>query len=104
MLLGVGAELTQTFDLNLLLPRAVERLFDVFPQADRGFVILREAGRLISKVSQTRRPDDAETRFSRTIVNRVLDSEKAVLIEDTNAPGNLDQSASIADYRIRSAM
>lgn len=104
MLLRVGAELTQTFDLNLLLPRAVERLFDVFTQADRGFVILREAGRLISKVSKTRRLDDAETRFSRTIVNRVLDTEKSVLIEDTNAPGNLDQSASIADYRIRSVM
>jgi sigma-B regulation protein RsbU (phosphoserine phosphatase) len=104
MLLKLGAELTQTFDLNQLLPRAVERLFAVFPQADRVFVILREAGRLTSRVSKTRRPDDADTRFSRTIVNRVLETEKSVLIEDTNAPGGLDQSASITDYRIRSVM
>ncbi len=85
MLLKLGAELTQTFDLKELLPRAVERLFAVFPQADRVFVILREAGRLISRVSKTRRPDDAGTRFSRTIVNRVLETEKSVLIEDTNS-------------------
>jgi serine phosphatase RsbU (regulator of sigma subunit)/pSer/pThr/pTyr-binding forkhead associated (FHA) protein len=105
MLLKFGAELTQTFDLGQLLPRVVDRLFAVFHQADRGFVVLQRDGKLVPKVSMTRRPDDAGTRFIRTIVNRVLETGHSVLIEDTSAaPDDIAVSQSIAEYRIRSVM
>ena len=42
MLLDLSVELSQTFDLDLLLPKIVDSLFQVFRQADRGFIILRD--------------------------------------------------------------
>jgi sigma-B regulation protein RsbU (phosphoserine phosphatase) len=104
MLLEMGAELTQTFDLEELLPKIVDRLFAVFHQADRGFLIVSDEGRLIPKVRKTRRNDDDGTRFSKSIVNRVLESGRAILSEDASAGKGVDLSQSIADCRIRSMM
>jgi serine phosphatase RsbU (regulator of sigma subunit)/pSer/pThr/pTyr-binding forkhead associated (FHA) protein len=104
MLLDMGAELAQTFDLGLLLPKIVDRLFAVFRQADRGFVIVNEEGKLIPKVTKTRRNDDEGTRFSRSIVNRVLETGQSILSEDASAGKGVDLSQSIADCRIRSMM
>src|SRR5207237_5794763 len=84
MLLDVGAELTQTFDLDDLLPKIVDRLFAVFRQADRGFLIISEDGKLIPKVNKTRRQDDEGARFSRSIVNRVLEKKESILSEDAS--------------------
>jgi serine phosphatase RsbU (regulator of sigma subunit)/pSer/pThr/pTyr-binding forkhead associated (FHA) protein len=104
MLLDMGAELAQTFDLDQLLPKIVDRLFAVFRQADRGFIIVNEEGKLIPKVTKTRRNDDDGTRFSRSIVNRVLETGQSILSEDASAGKGVDLSQSIADCRIRSMM
>lgn len=104
MLLDMGAELTQTFDVEQLLPKIVERLFAVFRQADRGFLIVNDEGKLIPKVSKTRRNDDDGTRFSKSIVNKVLETGHAILSEDASAGKGVDLSQSIADCRIRSMM
>jgi serine phosphatase RsbU (regulator of sigma subunit)/pSer/pThr/pTyr-binding forkhead associated (FHA) protein len=104
MLLDIGAELTQTFDLDQLLPQIIDRLFAVFRQADRGFLIVSEDGKLIPKVNKTRRPDDEGARFSRSIVNRVLEKGQSILSEDASAGKGVDLSQSIADCRIRSVM
>jgi serine phosphatase RsbU (regulator of sigma subunit) len=104
MLLDLGAELAQTFDLGQLLPKIVDRLFAVFRQADRGFVIVSEEGKLIPKVSKTRRNDDEGTRFSSSIVRRVLETGQSILSEDASAGKGVDLSQSIADCRIRSMM
>lgn len=104
MLLDLGAELAQTFDLTQLLPKIVDRLFAVFRQADRGFVIVNEEGKLIPKVSKTRRNDDEGTRFSSSIVRRVLETGQSILSEDASAGKGVDLSQSIADCRIRSMM
>jgi serine phosphatase RsbU (regulator of sigma subunit)/pSer/pThr/pTyr-binding forkhead associated (FHA) protein len=104
MLLEMGAELGQTFDLTQLLPKIVDRLFAVFHQADRGFVILHEEGKLIPKVSKARRNDDEGPRFSRSIVNRVIETGQSILSEDASAGKGVDLSQSIADCKIRSMM
>ena len=52
MLLELGAELAETFDVDALLPKVVDNLFQVFRQADRGFIILDEEGRLDSQGHQ----------------------------------------------------
>src|SRR5258708_17137313 len=79
MLLDMGAELTQTFDVEQLLPKIVDRLFAVFRQADRGFLIVNDEGKLIPKVSKTRRNDDDGTRVSKSIVNKVLETGHAIM-------------------------
>jgi phosphoserine phosphatase RsbU/P len=104
MLLDMGAELAQTFDMGQLLPKIVDRLFAVFHQADRGFVILSEEGKLIPKVTKTRRNDDEGPRYSRSIVNRVIEKGESILSEDASAGKGVDLSQSIADCKIRSMM
>jgi serine phosphatase RsbU (regulator of sigma subunit)/pSer/pThr/pTyr-binding forkhead associated (FHA) protein len=104
-LLNMTAELTQTFNLEELLPKIVENMFQVFRQADRGFIILADEDKLIPKVIKTRRGnDDASARFSRTIIKRCLETGEALLIEDASADKRFDLSQSIADCRIRSVM
>ena len=105
MLLALGAELAQDFDLNTLLPKIVEQLFAVFRQADRAFVIMYEEGRLIPRVTKTRRQGEEEkASFSRRIINRCLETGESLLSEDASADKRFDLSQSIADCRIRSVM
>jgi sigma-B regulation protein RsbU (phosphoserine phosphatase) len=101
-LLNIVADLTQTLDMDELLPKVGDSLFQVFRQADRGFIILAEDGKLIPKVIKTRHGDDASARFSRTIINKCLQTGQAFLSED--AGKNFDMSQSIADCKIRSVM
>lgn len=106
-LLSMTAELTQTFNIDELLPKIAESLFQVFKHADRAFLILGEEGtdRLIPKVIKTRRPaDETNARFSRRIVNKCLETAQALLSEDATSDKRFDLSQSIADCRIRSVM
>jgi serine phosphatase RsbU (regulator of sigma subunit)/pSer/pThr/pTyr-binding forkhead associated (FHA) protein len=108
VLLDITTNLAQTLELDALLPKIVHSLFQVFKQADRGFIIMREEGsdtRLIPKVIKTRRAhDETSAGFSRTIVNRCLTSGQALLYEDVTSNLKGDLSQSIADCKIRSVM
>jgi len=104
-LINMLADLTQTLGMEELLGKIMDRLFHVFRQADRGFVILAEDDKLIPKVIKTRRGlDEAGARFSRKIVNRCLETGEALLSEDASADQRFDLSQSIAECRIRSVM
>jgi serine phosphatase RsbU (regulator of sigma subunit) len=106
-LLELTADLTQTFDLAKLLPKVVDSLFQVFKQADRGFIIMAEEGtdKLIPTVIKARRAnDETSARFSRRIVFRCIETGEALLSEDASADKRFDLSQSIADCRIRSVM
>ncbi|MCS7047084.1 MAG: SpoIIE family protein phosphatase, partial [Gemmataceae bacterium] len=105
MLLELGAELSQTFNLDQLLPKIVDSLFNVFRQADRAFIIMAEDGKLIPRVTKTRRPGDEEKAgFSRKIINRCIENKQSILSEDAASDKQFDLSQSIADCRIRSVM
>ena len=106
-LLSITSELTQTFNLDELLPKVADSLFQVFKQADRCFIILGEEGsdKLFPKVIKTRRAgDEADARFSRRIVRECLEKAQAVLSGDATTDKRFDLSQSIADCRIRSVM
>jgi len=107
-LLDITSNLTQTFDEGALLPKIMASLFQVFKQADRGFIIMREEGadgKLIPKVIKTRRMhDETNARFSRRIVHQCIETGQALLSEDASADKRFDLSQSIADCRIRSVM
>ncbi len=106
-LVDISADLTQTFNVEQLLPKIIDRVFTVFKQADRGFIILADEGSqaLIPKVIKTRRlSDEGTARFSRRIVQESLKTSQALLSEDATADKRFDLSQSIADCRIRSVM
>lgn len=105
MLLDLGAELSQTFSLDQLLPKVVDSLFNVFRQADRAFIIMSDEGKLIPRVIKTRRAGEEEkANFSRKIINKCIETKTSVLSEDASADKRFDLSQSIADCKIRSVM
>jgi serine phosphatase RsbU (regulator of sigma subunit) len=108
-LLEVASALSKTLQEETLLPQIADILFNVFKQADRCFVIMREYNdgqeRLIPKVIKTRRANTETTaRFSKTIVRRVLEHGESLIIEDAQTGGQMSLSASIAEFKIRSVM
>jgi serine phosphatase RsbU (regulator of sigma subunit) len=106
-LLEITTTLSKTLDLDSLLPKIIDSMFQLFKQADRGFIILREEGssRLIPKVIKARRPHEENyARFSRRIVNQCLENVQGLLSDDAASDSRFAMSQSIADFRIRSVM
>jgi serine phosphatase RsbU (regulator of sigma subunit)/pSer/pThr/pTyr-binding forkhead associated (FHA) protein len=107
-LLEISTSLRGTLELDPLLPKIVDGLFQLFKQADRGFMILKEDGpsvKLIPKVIKTRRPTaEASARFSRSIVKQCLETVQAFLSDDASTDSRFGLSQSVADFRIRSVM
>jgi serine phosphatase RsbU (regulator of sigma subunit)/pSer/pThr/pTyr-binding forkhead associated (FHA) protein len=109
-LLEISANLSRTLDLDVLLPKIVDSLFQLFKQADRAFIILTAGGgeapvKLMPKVIRTRRPqDEASARYSRGIVNKCLETAQAFLSDDASQDSRLQTSQSVVDFRIRSVM
>ena len=84
--LGVLFELTRELGrkltLDAVLPKVLDSLFRVFPQADRGFIVLTDdRGRLIPRWTKTRRPSDDSIRISQTVIRQVLESKQSQLRE-----------------------
>jgi serine phosphatase RsbU (regulator of sigma subunit) len=85
----------------------VDSLFQLFRQADRGFIILRDedTGQLVPRAVKTRRDrDDTTPRFSRRIIEQCLDTGHALLSKDASIDPQFGSSESIAGCRIRSVM
>jgi serine phosphatase RsbU (regulator of sigma subunit) len=106
-ILEISSNLSKTLDLDALMPKIVESLFQLFRQADRCFVIQAEEGttRLLPRVVRTRRPhEEANARPSRTIVRRCLETAQAFLSDDASRDDRIQLSQSVVDFRIRSVM
>jgi len=104
-LLAISQTLARTLDLNEVLDRILEALFSIFPQADEGFVLLRdpESGKLRIRASRVRhsRRDDV-IRISKTIVNQAMESGKAILSANAPEDSRFSMSESIDGLRIKS--
>jgi serine phosphatase RsbU (regulator of sigma subunit)/pSer/pThr/pTyr-binding forkhead associated (FHA) protein len=104
-LLDISTNLSREINIDPLLARVAETLFGVFKQSDRCFVlILDEFGRPAPKVMRSRRPALDDTRFSRTIVKKTIESKQSYLSEDASSDAALGPAASIAEFKIRSVM
>ncbi len=106
-LLEISAKLSKTLELDQLLPKIVDNLFDLFRQADRCFIIQTdEAGtRLMPKLIKTRRSHEEENaRYSRSIVKRCLETGQAFLSDDASRDDRIQLSQSVVDFKIRSVM
>jgi serine phosphatase RsbU (regulator of sigma subunit) len=105
-MLEISSSLSKTLELDVLLPKITDNLFQLFRQADRCFLIQKDdAGKLVPKLVRTRRANtETNARFSRSIVQQCLDKAAAFLSEDASTDSRFGLSQSIADFRIRSVM
>jgi serine phosphatase RsbU (regulator of sigma subunit)/pSer/pThr/pTyr-binding forkhead associated (FHA) protein len=102
VVLQIAQELGQTLDLDPLLNRLLGHLFRLFPQADRGMVLLSEKDRLVVRAQRTRMAGGTDFAYSRTIVRKVLDEGIGILSEDVRGDRNLVLSATIVSLNLRS--
>lgn len=104
-LLQITRSLGNALKLDEVLPKVLESLFAIFPQADRGFIVMEEVnGDLVPRWVKTRRSEDeSETvRISRTIIREAMTEGAAILSLDATSDARFQSSESIADFRIRS--
>jgi phosphoserine phosphatase RsbU/P len=116
-ILEISRALSTELKIDMVAPKILDSLMDLFPQAERLFLVLvdQETKRLVRKAFKYRPTkksifstiipaDEIPMSISRSIVNHVLGQKKAVLSQDAGADQNLPTSASIADLKIRSVM
>jgi phosphoserine phosphatase RsbU/P len=90
-----------------VLPRLLDGLFQVFPRAERGFVLLSDASsrRLLLRARKIRgSAQGGPLRLSLSLIDRVVQSRRAILSADAAADSRFNASESIVDCRIRSVM
>ncbi len=104
--LEFSRKLSNTLDMAALLPRILESLFTIFPQTDRGFVLLRHpaTGQLQPRSVRHRQPDNVKPAVSRTVIDHVLNTGHAILSADAGVDDRFDSSQSIHAQQIRSIM
>lgn len=103
-ILEIMKNLGKAVSLDKVLPSVLDSLFNIFIQADRGFIMLMDAnGQLTPRWVKTRRPDQEETvRVSRTVLREVMQTKEAIISLDAGSDSRFDMSQSVADFRIRS--
>jgi phosphoserine phosphatase RsbU/P len=104
--LEMDRNLGATLDLNEVPPKILESLFVLFPQTDRGFVLVREPdGELIPKAVRHRNSDETNRpSISRTIIDQVLQSGRAMLSANAEMDERFGPSQSVRAHGIRSIM
>ncbi len=106
-MMEISQNLGRAVTMNDVLPKVLDSLLTIFPQADRGVIVLRDtaSGKLIPKVLKHRRPELVDSvRISRTIVQGVMASKVAILSADAASDFRFKASESIVDFHIRSVM
>ncbi|KPJ61820.1 MAG: hypothetical protein AMS15_05740 [Planctomycetes bacterium DG_23] len=111
--LSTTRALGRLLDLGALSQEIINNLFEVFAQADRGFVMIKDqrSGELVPQAVRKRaRLRAGKISISRTIVNEVVTKRQSVLSSDAmqderfRGLGPAGPSQSIVDFGIRSMM
>jgi len=103
----VGTQISTILDLDELLQSVMDRLFDVFPAAERGFILLVESERkkLVPHViKRADNQDTSELQISRTIVRKSLTEKNAILVSDAADDDRFEAAVSVMKFSIRSMM
>lgn len=101
--LDITSHLARSLDLEELLPRLLEQLLRLFPQADRGLVLIQEGGHLRVRAVRNRRPDLEEgPTYSRSVVRKVLEEGVSVVAEDTRADERFAEAETLRHMGVRS--
>jgi serine phosphatase RsbU (regulator of sigma subunit) len=103
--LDISRSLVGTHDVDAILPRILDTLFEIFPHADRGCILIRDeqTDRMVPRAIKHRRGDsDESVKISRTILQQVLEEKQAILSADAASDERFQASESISALTIRS--
>ena len=105
--LEISKNLGQVLEFDVVLTRMLDGLFEIFPQAEEGFVLLKEDKSANPVIRATRNRSDTPDRtpsISLTIVREAMNTGEAILSADVMGDNRFLSSQSIAGMRLRSMM
>jgi pSer/pThr/pTyr-binding forkhead associated (FHA) protein len=105
--LEISRNLSGTLNLEAVLPKILESLFNVFPQADRGFILLLDpsTGQLEPRAIRRRHASkDESLPLSHTIVDQAMKTGQAILSADAGLDARFGLSQSIRQLELRTVM
>jgi serine phosphatase RsbU (regulator of sigma subunit) len=103
VVMEIAHHLGHTLEIDPLLNRLLEQLFRLFPQADRGMVLLCDQERLVVRAQRTRHAGaQGDYAYSRTLVRRALEEGVAFYSQDVGADGSLPVTATLVSLNLRS--
>ena len=108
-MIQVSIALGAITDLDELLAKIMQLIFDIFEGADRAFVVAYKAKTnqfrpLIMRNRDSEIPPGEDIALSRTIINQVLEQKHALLLMDALGDQRFSNHDSIQDLSIRSVM
>lgn len=106
-ILEIGKFLARTLNMNQVLDKTLDCLFQIFQQADEGFIMLRDEDKkkLIVKATKTRSKNvdgDDQVHVSMTIVRKAMETSEGILSANALDDSRFRASESLAALRIRS--
>lgn len=106
VVLEISQHLARTLDMDDLLNRLLDHLMQLFPQSDRGMILLCEAeSRMVVRAQKFRHAEPQNTcPYSKTIVGRVLKDGIGILSEDVGADKRFKASSTIISLDLRSLL
>lgn len=106
-ILKINRALAGTVQVQDISPKILEALFEIFPQADRGSILMKDDPNMpLKPVAQKLRDQgsDESVRLSRTILERVLEEKAGILSADASSDQRFSASESISSLTIHSMM
>jgi serine phosphatase RsbU (regulator of sigma subunit) len=101
--LEISRTLARTLEMEPLLGKLLDHLLHLFPQADRGLVLLCEQDRLMLRAVRGRRTDAGESApYSRTVVRRALEEGVGLLSQDVSEDPKVALSQTLVALNLRS--
>jgi serine phosphatase RsbU (regulator of sigma subunit)/pSer/pThr/pTyr-binding forkhead associated (FHA) protein len=105
VVLEIAQHLARTLELEPLLGKLLDHLFRLFPQADRGMILLEENGRLVVRAQRARGSSEpTDFPYSRTIVKKALDEGVGILSEDVGGDERFASTATLIRLNLRSLL
>ena len=98
--------LSESVERNQVLTKILDFLLELFNNADRGFIILKNKAGELEPVGWKSRyaVEDERIHVSKTIIKQVIDSKRPMISSDAAADDRFDLAQSIVDFKIRSLM
>ena len=105
-ILEISLAVGKVVALSDMLPVILKSLFKIFPQADSGFILLKDnkTGKLRIRCSHSRRSETDDVPISQTVVCQAMESGKAILSADVCGDRRFQHSESLLDMQLRSLM
>ncbi len=107
--LDITRILGSSLSLDEVLPKIVDGMFAVFPQIERGYILLEDefTGNLEPHAMRQRSGDNESSTFgpiSKSLARRVMSEGQALLVADDAGEDDADLSESVFDFPTRSMM